>query len=165
MTTDPGTPEAGGGPVVVGVDGSVDGDAAVRWAADQAAAVGAPLELLTAWDWPRSYGWAVPVPSDYDPEADATRLVRAAEASVHAVHPGVVSTGGVVQGPPAVVLVDASRRARLLVVGSRGHGELAGMVIGSVSQHCVTHAHCPVVVVRGEDEDRAAHRTTGGTPG
>lgn len=106
------------------------------------------------------------MPSDYDPGADASRLVTAAEASVRALHPVLACSGVVVQGPPPVVLVDASRRARLLVVGSRGHGELAGMVIGSVSQHCVTHAHCPVVVVRGEIEHQDAQGQAGrGTPG
>lgn len=138
------------GPVVVAVDGSACAEAALQWAADQAAATGAPLEILTVWDWPRSYGWAVPVPSDFDPSADAARLVDASEASVHASHPQVACAGVVVQGAAPVALVDASRRARLLVVGSRGHGEFAGMLIGSVSQHCVAHAHCPVVVVRGD---------------
>jgi nucleotide-binding universal stress UspA family protein len=54
----------------------------------------------------------------------------------------------VIEGPPARVLIDASQNADLLVVGSRGHGAFAGMLIGSVSQHCVHHASCPVVVVR-----------------
>ena len=136
-------------PVVVGVDGSAYADAALRWATDQAAATGSRLEIVTAWDWPRSYGWAVPVPSDFDPAADAARLVAAGEEAVRAAHPEVACTGTVVQGAAPAVLVDASRRARLLVVGSRGHGELAGMLIGSVGQYCVAHAHCPVVVVRG----------------
>jgi nucleotide-binding universal stress UspA family protein len=52
------------------------------------------------------------------------------------------------QGHPAIALVAASERAQLLVVGSRGHGAFAGMLLGSVSQHCVQHAHCPVVVIR-----------------
>jgi nucleotide-binding universal stress UspA family protein len=53
----------------------------------------------------------------------------------------------VVQGNAAHVLIEASRDARMLVVGSRGHGAFAGMVLGSVSQHCVQHMTCPVVVV------------------
>lgn len=137
-------------PVVVGADGSACADAAVRWAAGLAAATGSRLEIVTVWDWPRSYGWAVPVPADFDPAADAARLVAAAEDLARAEHPEVACTGTVVQGAAPAVLVDASRRARVLVVGSRGHGELAGMLIGSVSQYCVAHAHCPVVVVRAE---------------
>lgn len=137
-------------PIIVGVDGSAYAETALRWAADQAAATGHPIEVLAVWDWPRSYGWVVPVPSDFDPSADAGRLVDAGEAIVRAAHPQVSCSGTVVQGAAAVALVDASRRASLLVVGSRGHGELAGVLIGSVSQYCVAHAHCPVVVVRGE---------------
>lgn len=56
-------------------------------------------------------------------------------------------------GHPAEVLVDESKAADLLVVGSRGHGAITGVLIGSVSIHCVTHAHCPVVVVRGAAAD------------
>jgi nucleotide-binding universal stress UspA family protein len=52
------------------------------------------------------------------------------------------------EGHPAPLLVEASRGAALLVVGSRGHGEFAGMLLGSVSEHCVSNAHSPVVVVR-----------------
>lgn len=150
--------------VVVGIDGSTCADAALRWAADQAAATGSPLEILTVWDWPRSYGWVVPVPSDFDPAAEAGRIVTAAEETVRAAHPEVACSSMVVQGPAALALVDASRHAGLLVVGSRGHGEFAGMLIGSVSQHCVAHASCPVVVVRGHqaapaDQDPAAPAT------
>jgi len=54
----------------------------------------------------------------------------------------------VVEGHPAEVLVEASSHADLLVVASRGHGQFGGMLLGSVSQHCATHAHCPVVIVR-----------------
>jgi len=57
----------------------------------------------------------------------------------------------VVEGPPAPTLVEASHRADLLVVGSRGHGEFTGMLIGSVSNHCASHAHCSVVVHRPRD--------------
>jgi nucleotide-binding universal stress UspA family protein len=137
-------------PVAVGIDGSACAEAALRWAADQAAATGSPLEIVTAWDWPRSYGWVVPVPSDFDPAADAAKLLAAGQETVRAAHPEVRCSGTVAQGSAPVALVDVSRRVRLLVVGSRGHGELAGMLIGSVSQYCVAHAHCPVVVVRGE---------------
>ena len=57
----------------------------------------------------------------------------------------------IVYGHPAVVLVDASRTADLLVVGNRGHGAFTGMLTGSVSMHCVNNANCPVVVVRGAE--------------
>jgi nucleotide-binding universal stress UspA family protein len=53
------------------------------------------------------------------------------------------------EGHPAQVLVEAARGADLLIVGSRGHGEFAAALMGSVSQHCVHHAPCPVLVIRG----------------
>ncbi len=67
---------------------------------------------------------------------------------VAADHPEVTIDLTVEEGHPAPVLVTASKGASLLVVGSRGHGEFAGMLIGSVSEHCVTNAHCPVLVLR-----------------
>lgn len=57
-------------------------------------------------------------------------------------------TSRVAPGRPGQVLVEASRHAQLLVVGSHGHGDLVGRLLGSVSEHCVYHAGCPVVVVR-----------------
>jgi nucleotide-binding universal stress UspA family protein len=63
-------------------------------------------------------------------------------------YPGVVIREIVFEGHPAPALVQASRDADLLVVGSRGHGEFVGMLLGSVSEHCVTNAHCPVLVLR-----------------
>jgi nucleotide-binding universal stress UspA family protein len=63
-------------------------------------------------------------------------------------HPNVTVSVRIIEGSAATTLVDASRRADLVVVGTRGHGELAGLLIGSVSQYCAAHAHCPVVVIR-----------------
>ncbi|HTZ07910.1 MAG TPA: universal stress protein, partial [Acidimicrobiales bacterium] len=60
------------------------------------------------------------------------------------------------EGHPAPVLIDEAGGADLLVVGSRGHGAFMGMVLGSVSEHCVSHAPCPVVVVRHDDESGSA---------
>ena len=67
---------------------------------------------------------------------------------VRAAHPGISIDPSVIEGHPAPLLVKASSGADLLVVGSRGHGEFAGMLLGSVSEHCVTNAHCPVLVLR-----------------
>ena len=85
--------------VVVGVDGSESSLAALRWAVRQAELTGAPLEIVSAWEWP--------------------------------------------------VLEALSETADLIVVGSHGHGEFVGVLLGSVSEHCVTHCNCPVVVIRG----------------
>jgi nucleotide-binding universal stress UspA family protein len=87
------------------------------------------------------------LPQDYDPAADAQSLVDEAMATVRDAHPDVVVRSFVAEGHPAPVLEDASRAADLLVLGCRGHREFPGMLLGSVSMHCVLHAHCPVVVV------------------
>jgi nucleotide-binding universal stress UspA family protein len=134
--------------IVAGVDGSDESIRALRWAAHQAALSGSALEAIMTWEWPTSYGWAVPFPADYSPAADAERLLEATIAELRDAQPTLDLRTSVVEGHPAPVLVEASRTADLLVVGSRGHGEFAGMLLGSVSEHCVTNAKCPVVVVR-----------------
>ena len=68
---------------------------------------------------------------------------------VQSVEPNVVIRSSVVGGHPAEVLVRAARGADMLVVGSQGHGGFTGALLGSVSQYCVHHALCPVLVIRG----------------
>ena len=133
---------------VVGVDGSPAASAALEWAAGQAESTGATVVAVATWSWPRGFGQTVLIPSDYDPAADAEVLVRTAVDDVRTRHPGVTFESSVVEGRAAEVLVEASRGADLLAVGSRGHGEVAGLLLGSVSEHCATHAHSPVLVVR-----------------
>jgi nucleotide-binding universal stress UspA family protein len=101
-----------------------------------------------SWEWPSSYGWAVPVPADFDPEGDIRGTLEKVLSPLRAARPGLGIEARVVRGHPAPILVEASKGADLLVVGSRGHGEFAGMVIGSVSEYCAAHAHCPVLVHR-----------------
>lgn len=139
------------GPVVTGVDGSEPSKAALAWAADYARLSGAPLEVIVAWHIPSAYDWTVPMPDDWDPEADAKEMLEREVTEVlgPTLPPDV--TLSVVEGPPARVLADASRSASLVVVGSRGRGEFAGMLLGSVSAFVATHARCPVVVVRDRD--------------
>ena len=139
---------SGAGRIVVGVDGSPSSLDALSWAARQAEMTAARLEVLTTWEWPSSYGWAVPVPDDVDPEGDIRGTLDGALAPLRAAHPGVAVEARVVNGHPAPALVEASKGADLLVVGSRGHGEFVGMVIGSVSEYCAAHALCPVLVHR-----------------
>jgi nucleotide-binding universal stress UspA family protein len=137
-----------GGRIVVGIDGSPSSLDALSWAARQAELTAAGLEVVTCWEWPSSYGWAMPIPEDFDPEADIRGTLETALAPLRAAHPAVGVEGRVVRGHPAPILVEASKGADLLVVGSRGHGEFVGMVIGSVSEYCAEHAHCPVLVHR-----------------
>lgn len=133
--------------IVAGVDGSAASLRAIEWAARQAELTGATLEVVAAWEWPNSFGWSV-MPSEYNPEQDAQGLLESLVAALRKSHPHAKVTWKVVEGHPAPVLVNESRGADLLVVGSRGHGEFIGMLIGSTSEHCVANAACPVVVFR-----------------
>jgi nucleotide-binding universal stress UspA family protein len=140
--------------VVVGVDGSAESVAALKWAAHYAEATGATVQAILAWHYPAAAG--VP-PVGVAPErVHAESEHRMAEALGGAVsqastaYPGAQIESKTLYGHPAETLIDASEEASLLVVGSRGHGAFRGMLLGSVSIHCVTGAHCPVVVVRGQ---------------
>jgi nucleotide-binding universal stress UspA family protein len=130
------------------MDGSPASLAALDWAAGMAESTGAEVEVIATWEWPTGYGAAVMVPSDYDPAADAGRMVSDAVVATRGRHPGVEFLPRVVEGHATTVLVDASRGAELLALGTRGHGELGGLLLGSVTEHCSSRAHCPVLVMR-----------------
>jgi nucleotide-binding universal stress UspA family protein len=134
--------------IVVGIDGSLSSEAALNWALRQADLTGSTLEVITAWEWPTGGGMGMATPSGLDPKADAVKVLNDAIASAEAGHDDVSIESKTVGGPAGMALVDASRGADLLVVGSRGHGEFVSALLGSVSEHCVTHAHSPVLVVR-----------------
>jgi nucleotide-binding universal stress UspA family protein len=133
--------------IVVGVDGSPSSIAALEWAGKQAELTGSSLEVLLMWEWLTGYGWS-PVPSDFEPEHTSETTLNELLEPIRETHPGVPLQAAVIEGHPAPLLTKASQGADLLVVGSRGHGEFVGMLLGSVSEHCAIHAHCPVVVVR-----------------
>jgi nucleotide-binding universal stress UspA family protein len=143
--------EAGGPRIVVGIDGSDSSVGALGWAARQAEMTGGALEVVMTWDWPISYGWTIPYPAGFDPSESAQRVLDETVAAVRKEHPGLRLSSRLAEGHPAPILIEESKRATLLVVGSRGHGEFAGMLLGSVSEHCATHAHCPVLVHRQPD--------------
>jgi nucleotide-binding universal stress UspA family protein len=134
--------------IVVGVDGSPSSMKALRWAIRQAKLTGAGVEAVTAWSYPSGYGWAPSSEGAFDFEGDAGKILVEALAEVSGIAPDVVVEPLVVHGHAADVLVRAAKGADLLVVGSRGHGGFAGMLLGSVSQHCVQHAPCPVLILR-----------------
>jgi nucleotide-binding universal stress UspA family protein len=136
------------GAVVVGYDGSPASEGAVHWAAAQAARTDGHLDLVTAWEYPTSWGNSLPLPSDYDPVKDAEAMLDPVIAQLRTDHPSLDVHAHVVEGHAGDVMVKASRNASLLVVASRGHRALAGVVLGSVGLHCVTMAACPVVVYR-----------------
>jgi nucleotide-binding universal stress UspA family protein len=129
--------------IVAGVDGSQCSLEALRWAARQSELTGAELLAVMAWSLPEIYSYT---PRDF--QGDARKALEDAIEQSLGQEPRAPVTAQVVEGHPARALIDASRDAQLLVIGSRGHGAFTGMLLGSVSQHCVSHAQCPVVVVR-----------------
>jgi nucleotide-binding universal stress UspA family protein len=135
--------------IVVGIDGSQASRLALRWAVRQAELTGATVDAIHTWDMPAFYG-VVPVTVNPDElEKAAEEVVASTVLDVVGAHPPVSVRSRVAQGNPAAVLIRAARDAELLVVGSRGHGGFVGALLGSVGQHCVHHAPCPVVVIRG----------------
>ncbi|WP_232013759.1 universal stress protein [Glycomyces terrestris] len=143
--------------MVVGVDGSPSSRRALRWGLEQAEATGAKVVAVLAWQIPRHLGTAVMVMPGAQWDAEARNTLRSAVEPASAARPQVEIEQRVVEGHPAEVLLREAGQADLLVVGNRGLGGFAGTVLGSVSQHCVRHAPCPVVVVHdqtGTDPER-----------
>jgi nucleotide-binding universal stress UspA family protein len=150
--TDAGSP---GSTVVVGIDGSAGSRIALKWAAGYAAATGATIRAVNAWHYPS----AGPLPAGVQPKVIDDEVRADRQATVDGVVTEVFGSADpdgvttvIAYGHPAPVLVEESAAADLLVVGHRGHGAFTGMLLGSVSIHCVTSARCPVVVVR-DDQD------------
>ncbi len=147
--------------MVVGVDGSDPSINALRWAARIAPGLGASIEAVTAWQLPNTYGFAA-YPEGYRPDEDAATVLKAALAEAYGEDLPSGLRERVAAGNPAQVLTEASNDATIVVVGSRGHGGFAGLLIGSVSSYVAEHAACPVLVIRrgargrGESVDQPA---------
>lgn len=137
------------GRIVVGVDGSESSKQALRWAARLAATDGSRIEAVTAWDYPPSFN--APVDVDWRPDIDAQTVLTETLDEVFGDDRPEGLEPVVVHGPARTELIEASRGASLLVVGSRGHGGFAGLLLGSVSSACSEHAHCPVLVFHDRD--------------
>ena len=140
--------------IVVGVDGSPSSRMALRWALRQANFTGGTVDAILAWQIPmvlQSYGMApVYVEQDGGFEEDAKKTIEAVISEEVAPADSQRVRSLVIHGNPSQVLLDAAVGADLLVVGSRGHGEFAEALLGSVSQNCVHHASGPVLIMRGE---------------
>ena len=153
----PGQEHRAGTRIVAGVDGSPSSISALRWAIRQAGLTGATVDAVIAWHYPASaggYGWApIGVGTAFGFKENADKVLAGAIGAACDPGNGVLVRARVVEGNAAQVLLDASDGADLLVVGSRGHGGFTEALLGSVSQHCVHHARCPVVVIRGEQHD------------
>ena len=126
--------------IVVGVDGSPDGQRALAWAVDQAAKQSAELVVVHAWDYP-TLTYAPSLAS----EKKASEVLTNSLAGVDTQ--GVAVRSRLVEGRPVTALIRESLEADMLVVGSRGRSGVAAVILGSVSTACVHHASCPVVVV------------------
>jgi nucleotide-binding universal stress UspA family protein len=137
--------------IVVGVDGSPNSRSALTWAAAEAANHGADLVVLNVWEHTLlPPAGSVSVSEHYVPDPSqrtADDLLQVIKETL-GDEPEVLVQPRVKQGRPAKVLIDESAEADLLVVGTRGHGGFAGLVLGSVSQHVAAYAKCSVVVVR-----------------
>jgi nucleotide-binding universal stress UspA family protein len=144
--------------IVVGVDGSNESMEALRWALGEARLRGTGVRAVRVWEYPfvaPSAEWTLGAPTPKPLAVDPQQVRRLAETqlaqAVSDVEPDAAAVRieqHVIEGHPARALVEASKGADLLVVGSRGHGGFGGLLLGSVSQACVHHARCPVVVVR-----------------
>ena len=153
----PGREHPTGPRIVAGVDGSPSSVRALRWAIQQGGLTGAAVDAVIAWHYPIAtggYGWApTGMATSFNFKENAEKVLAEAISTACDQSSGVPVRARAVEGNPAQVLLDASDGAELLVVGSRGHGGLAEALLGSVSQHCVHHARCPVVVMRRQDHD------------
>lgn len=136
-----------GGFVVVGVDGSEGSREALRWADRQARLTGATLRLVHSWVFPPNYGVVASYPTGFNPEVESKRMLEHTVVEVLGEDRLATVELSVVEGHAAPALTRAADGAEVLVVGHRGHGGFSGMLLGSVSRHCVAHASCPVVVV------------------
>ncbi|MDY7104859.1 MAG: universal stress protein [Actinomycetota bacterium] len=137
--------------IVVGVDGSDGARKALETAIDVAAGLGAQVEAICVWSIVYGAGeFAMTLPMAHSEFEEASRkalndLVTSMDTK------GVVVQQSIIEGDAASVLIRASEGARMLVVGSRGHGGFVGLLVGSVSHKVIAHAHCPVLVVPMDD--------------
>jgi nucleotide-binding universal stress UspA family protein len=140
-------------PVLLGVDGSPANDPAVGFAFEEAALRGVPLVAMHAWTHPVSTGPGDMLPLVYDADelmAEEARVLAEALAGWHDKYPGVVVRRELPHAGARGALIEATHRAQLVVVGTRGRGGLSGLLLGSVSQAVLHHAACPVAVVPHE---------------
>jgi nucleotide-binding universal stress UspA family protein len=137
--------------IVVGVDGSPQSRTALEWAVEQALRTGGDVDAVLAYN--SGLAWI-----DVGSEAESLIVTRSAEVAKQTLHDTIAAAELpddhsvrvhplVVEGEPARVLVELAQHADLLVVGTRGRGGFAGLLLGSVSQRCAERSPCPVVVV------------------
>jgi nucleotide-binding universal stress UspA family protein len=146
--------------IIVGVDGSESSKDALRWALHYSDLTGTPVTAVTTWQYPTDYGFAGVAPDSevWRPDLDAARSLETTLTDVLGDERPVALGTLTAEGNAARVLVDLSAGAALLVVGSRGHGGFANLLLGSVSSACVHHAQCPVLVMHRDVDAAAQHQ-------
>lgn len=140
--------------IVVGTDGSKHAEAALKWAARHAKLMNGSLTVVHAWQYPYA-SIDVTAMAPFTPEGfseEAHKLVDRVVADLKA--DGVPAIGVAREGGAAAVLLAEAEHADLLVVGARGHGGFAGLLLGSVATQCSRHPRCPTVIVPAEENDR-----------
>ncbi|MDZ7578775.1 MAG: universal stress protein [Candidatus Nanopelagicales bacterium] len=140
-------------PIVVGYDASESANRGLEWAAVEASGRGLPLVVLTAWNTPSAEitlgGGSAMDRNLFDVlRDDATKTAEGGVARALEVAPDVDATAEVWLGPPAAGIVEASKKASVVVVGSQGQGGIRGLLLGSVSRQVAAHAKCPAIIVR-----------------
>ena len=145
------TTKSAAGRIVAGVDGSESSAAALRWAADEADRRDLDLHVVACWSYPAMPFALYQLPiSGEQFEADARNAAETElEKELGADRAGLDVEVEVIEGPASLRLLEFDRVAAMIVVGSRGRGGFAGLLLGSVSQHLAEHARCPVVIVPG----------------
>ncbi|WP_293771616.1 universal stress protein [uncultured Corynebacterium sp.] len=147
--------------VVVAVDGSDASKNAVRWAANTAMKRGIPLRIASSYTVPQflyAEGMVPPKELFDDLQAETLEKIEDARAIAHEVAPEIKIGHTVAEGSPIDMLLEMSKDVTMIVMGSRGMGGLSGMVMGSVSSSVVSHASCPVVVVREDNNVTEANK-------
>ncbi|NQU37124.1 MAG: universal stress protein, partial [Actinobacteria bacterium] len=142
--------------VVVGIDGSADGDAALTWAASEARRTGCSLHVIHAWAFPEmpagSLAGTIPWLNDNGAQltslAEDTLKEAIARCSIAADDLSLTQEASCGYASEVLTAAAHDRRAELLVVGTRGLGGFAKMMLGSVAHQCLHHAGCPVAVIR-----------------
>lgn len=141
--------------ILVGVDGSVQSIAALKWAADLAAQFGVEIEVITIWQTPFPTVELMAIGFNLDltelnerPEQIAQYRIEKSIVGAYGEPSPRGVTRSVEEGYPALVLIEKSKNFDLLVLGNRGHSPVVETLLGSVSMHCLAHSHCPVVIVK-----------------
>ena len=154
------TSNAGAREIVVGIDGSPQSILALRWATTLAPTLGATIVGVAAWQLESAYG-APRRTGGWDPKVIADEGIAKALTEAFGGNPPAGLTTESYRGQPTKVLLERSKSAAMLILGSRGYGGFKGLLLGSVSTACAAHAECPVLVVREAPEPSLAADASG----